>query len=110
MGTIHGSSILAGTGWIWDSVAWGQGGLWGPPKLWVPLLGTGSYWWELGGSGTGWPWRSLKDMGTTSCSIWVGLGGPRGWTAQCHSRGLGLRKPLLTSSQATGTHSPLSSL
>lgn len=51
-------------------------------------------------------------MGTTSCSwsIWVGLGGPRGRRAQCHSRGLGLRKPLLTSSQVTGTHSPLSSL
>lgn len=51
-------------------------------------------------------------MGNTSSnwSTLVGLGGPRGHRAQCHSHGLGLRKPLLTSSLVTGTHSPLSSL
>lgn len=51
-------------------------------------------------------------MGNTSSnwSTLVGLGGPRGHRAQRHSHGLGLRKPLLTSSLVTGTHSPLSSL
>lgn len=98
--------VAAGKGGRATRQAWGQLG----DSTAVPPRGHRSHGPPSFGVQKGGPGGSPEDAGTAggSWSISEGSGWSRG--SRYRSPGLGLRKPLLTSSQVTGTHSPLSSL
>lgn len=114
----HGQDAEAGLGAL-HGVQRGAGG-------WQGGRATRQEWGQLGDS-TAVPPRGHRSHGPPSLGVHRGgpggspqdagagasrreAGGPGGRGTRYRSPGLGLRKPLLTSSQVTGTHSPLSSL